>query len=77
MAAATTENPTSNEAFNLAVKTVNSFTSKPSDGELLKLYGLFKQGTTGDCNTERPGFLDLKGRAKWDTWNGFKGIIGF
>ena len=28
----------------------------------------------GDCNTERPGMFDLKGKAKWDSWNSKKGM---
>ena len=44
-----------------------------TDQELLQIYSLFKQGTVGDVNTDRPGFLDLKGKAKWDAWAGVKG----
>ena len=28
----------------------------------------------GDCNTDKPGMLDVKGKAKWEAWNGKKGI---
>jgi len=38
------------------------------------LYALFKQASEGDVNTQRPGLLDLKGKAKWDAWNGKKGM---
>lgn len=48
--------------------------SQPSDADLLELYALFKQATVGDCNTERPGMLDFKGKAKWDAWNSKKGL---
>jgi acyl-CoA-binding protein len=27
----------------------------------------------GDNNTEKPGMLDLKGKAKWEAWNKQKG----
>mgnify|MGYP001309218809 CR=1 FL=1 len=30
--------------------------------------------TVGDCNTSRPGMMDFKGKAKWDAWNGKKGV---
>ena len=40
---------------------------------LLKIYALFKQASTGDVDTDRPGFTDMVGRAKWDAWNGLKG----
>lgn len=26
-------------------------------------------------NLARPGMLDLKGKAKWDSWNGIKGML--
>ena len=32
------------------------------------------QASEGDCNTARPGMLDLKGKAKWDSWNSKKGM---
>ena len=47
--------------------------STPSTDDLKKVYGLFKQATIGDVNTERPGFFDLTGKAKWDAWESFKG----
>ncbi|CAL5050490.1 unnamed protein product [Urochloa decumbens] len=34
----------------------------------LILYGLYKQATVGDVNTARPGFFNLKDKAKWDAW---------
>jgi len=27
----------------------------------------------GDCNTDKPGMLDFKGKAKWEAWNARKG----
>mmetsp|Transcript_12692 Transcript_12692/g.34630 ORF Transcript_12692/g.34630 Transcript_12692/m.34630 type:complete len:88 (-) Transcript_12692:285-548(-) len=42
--------------------------------DMLALYALFKQATAGDCNTDRPGIFDQKGRYKWDAWNGKKGM---
>nr|XP_006137690.1 acyl-CoA-binding protein [Pelodiscus sinensis] len=41
---------------------------------MLFIYGHFKQATVGDVNTERPGFMDFKGKAKWDAWNELKGM---
>jgi len=46
---------------------------KPDNMTLLKLYALYKQGSGGDVNTERPGITDFVERAKWDAWNGLKG----
>ncbi|XP_030761904.1 putative acyl-CoA-binding protein [Sitophilus oryzae] len=62
------------EQFNKAAEDVKKLASKPSDDDLLELYGLFKQATVGDVNTDRPGLLDLKGKAKWDAWSGRKGL---
>lgn len=46
---------------------------KMSDDELLLVYSLYKQGTVGDNNTNKPGMLDFKGKAKWEAWNKCKG----
>ena len=45
-----------------------------SNDDKLEFYGLFKQATVGDCNTERPGMFDPKGRAKWDAWKAREGM---
>ena len=44
-----------------------------TDDELLQIYSLFKQGSIGNVNTDRPGMLDFKGKAKWDAWEKLKG----
>ena len=60
--------------FEKAAADIKSLTVRPTDEELLELYGLFKQASTGDCNTARPGMFDLKGKYKWDKWNSHKGM---
>jgi len=60
--------------FVKAAEDVKNLKSKPTDSELLELYSLFKQATVGDCNIDRPGMLDFKGKAKWDEWNKLKGL---
>ena len=45
-----------------------------SNDNALTAYALFKQATVGDCDTTRPGMFDLKGKAKWDAWDGKKGM---
>lgn len=62
------------QQFQKAADSVKKLKSRPTDEELLQLYGLFKQSTEGDVNTSRPGLLDLKGKAKWDAWNERKGM---
>lgn len=64
----------SEEEFQRAIETVNNFTTRPSDKDLLNLYGLYKQGTVGDINTSKPSFWDMKGQAKWSSWESFRGL---
>ena len=40
---------------------------------LLEMYALYKQATVGDATGDRPGMLDIKGRAKFDAWAKKKG----
>lgn len=56
-----------------AIALTQKFTSKPSNEELLKLYGLYKQATEGDNETERPGGFDFKAAAKYNSWLALKG----
>ncbi|XP_022229148.1 acyl-CoA-binding protein [Drosophila obscura] len=62
------------QEFNKAAEDVKNLNTTPADNDLLELYSLFKQATVGDCNTDKPGFLDFKGKAKWEAWNGRKGM---
>lgn len=41
---------------------------------LLDLYALYKQATVGNTTGDRPGMLDVKGRAKYDAWAKRKGM---
>uniref|UniRef100_A0A2K5FA45 Acyl-CoA-binding protein n=1 Tax=Aotus nancymaae TaxID=37293 RepID=A0A2K5FA45_AOTNA len=59
--------------FEKAAEEVRNLKTKPGDDEMLFIYGHYKQATVGDINTERPGMLDFKGKAKWDAWNELKG----
>jgi diazepam-binding inhibitor (GABA receptor modulating acyl-CoA-binding protein) len=52
---------------------VEKLEARPSNEQLLELYGLYKQATEGDVTGARPGMLDLKGRAKFDAWTKRKG----
>ncbi|VDL79197.1 unnamed protein product [Nippostrongylus brasiliensis] len=60
--------------FDDAATKVKSLKTSPSNDQLLELYALFKQGTVGDNNTDKPGMFDLKGKAKWSAWDGKKGM---
>jgi len=46
---------------------------KLSDENMLKLYGLYKQATVGNNNTEKPSFYQIEAKAKWNAWEGNKG----
>lgn len=59
--------------FEAAVANSKNLSERPDNATLLKIYGLYKQATTGDITEKKPGFSDMVGRAKWDAWNGFKG----
>jgi len=62
------------EDFAAAQTRVKALTRTPDTSELLELYALYKQGSSGDVQGSRPGMLDFKGRAKFDAWAGKKGI---
>ncbi|MBX7195129.1 MAG: acyl-CoA-binding protein [Sandaracinaceae bacterium] len=62
------------EEFEAAVKAVNTLSRTPSTDQMLELYGLYKQATTGDASGGRPGLFDPKGRAKYDAWASRKGM---
>ncbi len=62
-----------NALFEQASIDVKKLSNKPSNDVLLKLYANFKQASVGDVRGRRPGFLDLKGGAKYDAWKRLKG----
>ncbi|XP_053614551.1 acyl-CoA-binding domain-containing protein 6 [Plodia interpunctella] len=55
-------------SFNKAADHVRKITNQLNNNQLLELYGLFKQGTEGKCNVPKPGWLDSRGRRKWEAW---------
>ena len=59
--------------FEAAAANSKNLTERPDNSTLLKIYALYKQGSTGDNTDKKPGFSDMVGRAKWDAWNGLKG----
>ncbi len=46
---------------------------RPDNMTLLQLYALYKQGSVGDVQGERPGFTAMVDRAKYDAWASVKG----
>jgi diazepam-binding inhibitor (GABA receptor modulating acyl-CoA-binding protein) len=61
-------------AFEQARAATADFTERPDNATLLKLYALYKQGSLGDNDQPRPGLSDIVARAKWDAWQGLKGL---
>ena len=61
-------------AFLAAVSESKQLPEKPDNMTLLKIYSLYKQATEGDVEGKRPGFTDMVGRAKFDAWDGVKGM---
>jgi acyl-CoA-binding protein len=62
-----------NDEFARAQEDVKKLAQRPADAVLLKLYGLYKQGTQGDAGDDRPGMFDPVGRAKYDAWKALTG----
>lgn len=58
--------------FDKAVEDVKHLKIKPAD-KMLFIYSHYKRLTVGDIDTEWPGMLDFKGKAKWEDWNELKG----
>jgi diazepam-binding inhibitor (GABA receptor modulator, acyl-CoA-binding protein) len=61
------------DAFAFAQEDVKKLTAKPSNDDLLKLYGLFKQASKGDVDGKKPGRFDMINRAKYEGWEKLKG----
>jgi len=61
------------QEFQQAQRITQGFRRRPTDEELLALYGWFKQAQFGDAAGGRPGFWDPKGRRKWDAWHRVRG----
>lgn len=56
------------KTFDQAVATVKTLPKAPPPKTLLDLYSLYKQSTTGDATGDRPGRLNIRARAKYDSW---------
>lgn len=61
------------EQFDAAVAASKQLPERPDNMTLLKIYALFKQGSSGDADGDRPGMTDFVARAKYDAWAALKG----
>lgn len=59
--------------FDQAVAASKSLPERPDNATLLKMYALYKQGSLGDAQGDRPGMSDFIARAKWDAWHSLQG----
>lgn len=63
-----------NQRFEQAQVDVKQLPEKPDNDVLLQLYSLYKQGSEGDVQGERPGIFDFVGGAKYDAWSKHQGM---
>lgn len=62
------------QQFEAAAVESKSLPAKPDNETLLKLYSLYKQGSSGDVNTDPPSNpFDFVAKAKYEAWAGLKG----
>ena len=59
--------------FEDAAKKALNLKDRPDNDTMLRLYALYKQATAGDVSGDRPGMMDVTGRAKYDAWAQRKG----
>jgi len=62
------------EQFEQAVSESKNLPEKPGNETLLLLYSLYKQGSTGDVNTDPPSNpFDFVAKVKYEAWAALKG----
>lgn len=61
------------DKFNTAAEDVKKLTKRPSNEEMLEIYGLYKQATAGDNTTSQPWAIQLEASAKWNAWKALEG----
>ena len=59
--------------FEAAAAASKNLKERPDNDTLLRIYSLYKQGSSGDAEGKRPGFGDMIGRAKYDAWAKIRG----
>ena len=60
-------------AFEQASRDIQTLSERPDNDTLLRLYGLYKQGSECDVKGDKPGFFDFVGTAKYEAWAKLKG----
>jgi acyl-CoA-binding protein len=59
--------------FEQAAEAAKSLPERPDDQTMLRLYALYKQGSSGDVQGSKPGFFDFVGAAKYEAWEKLRG----
>ena len=59
--------------FEKAAIAAKNLPDRPDDDTMLKLYALYKQGSSGDVQGDKPGFFDFVGVAKYEAWEQLSG----
>ena len=59
--------------FTTATEDAKQLPERPDNATMLRLYGLYKQGSGGDVTGKRPGMMDFVARAKYDAWAELEG----
>ncbi len=59
--------------FKSATDRVKSLSSRPGNADLLELYALFKQSSSGDVTGSKPSRFKFEARAKFTAWEGKRG----
>jgi diazepam-binding inhibitor (GABA receptor modulator, acyl-CoA-binding protein) len=59
--------------FEQAQADAKTLSERPDNMTMLKLYSLYKQGSSGDVQSECPEMTDFVSWAKWNAWNKLKG----
>lgn len=63
-----------NSRFEQASVAAKSLPARPDNDTMLKLYALYKQGSSGDVSGSKPGMFDFVGVAKYEAWKGLQGL---
>lgn len=62
------------DVFEKAATAAKSLPERPDDNTMLELYALYKQGSVGDVQGNKPGFFDFVGAAKYEAWEKLRGM---
>ena len=59
--------------FEQAANAVKALTERPDDNTMLQLYALYKQGSAGDVEGDKPAFFNFVASAKYEAWEKLAG----